>query len=231
MNVDSSCPPRLQMVSRFEFLAFTCKGTDARVRLKSYGMDGHETWEDTLSGTYGVPELAFAPEAGRFALSRIISPSGDLNFGNVVPDGATQEVRVYQTESGDLLLKVPTSPVTRYAENFDLSEDGLVAAVVNAGVVQVYKLRVPSAQDVKDLEEAKSFSPPVVAGAGEVCAAGVAGQRRRCSGEHVRGGGDEAGCSGRREQFRFGGGRECSAGGRAGSFERAGWHGRGSGGR
>ncbi len=160
VNVDSSCPPRLQMVSRFEFLAFTCKGTDARVRLKSYGMDGHETWEDTLSGTYGVPELAFAPEAGRFALSRIISPSGDLNFGNVVPDGATQEVRVYQTESGDLLLKVPTSPVTRYAENFDLSEDGLVAAVVNAGVVQVYKLRVPSAQDVKDLEEAKSFSPP-----------------------------------------------------------------------
>jgi hypothetical protein len=160
VNVDSSCPPRLQMVSRFEFLAFTCKGTDARVRLKSYGMDGHETWEDTLSGTYGVPEMAFAPEAGRFALSRIISPAGDLNFGSVIPDGATQEVRVYQTESGDLLLKVPTSPVTRYAENFDLSEDGLVAAVVNAGVIQVYKLPALSEKDVKDLAEAKSFSPP-----------------------------------------------------------------------
>ena len=31
---------------------------------------------------------------------------------------------MYQTESGDLLLKVPTNPVTRFAENFDLSEDG-----------------------------------------------------------------------------------------------------------
>jgi hypothetical protein len=161
VNVDSSCPPRLQMVSRFEFLAFTCKGSDSRVRVKSYGMDGHETWEDTLSGTYGVPELAFAPAAGRFALSRIISPSGDLNFGSVIPDGATQEVRVYQTESGNVLLKVPTTPVTRYAENFDLAEDGLVAAVVNSGVIEVYKLPAPSAQDVKDLEEAKSFSPPV----------------------------------------------------------------------
>ncbi len=160
VSVDSACPPRLQMVSRFEFLAFTCKGADARTRIKSYGMDGHETWEDSLNGTYGVPELAFAPDAGRFALSRIVSPAGDLNFGSVIPDGATQEVRVYQTESGDLLLKVPTSPVTRYAENFDLSEDGLVAAVVNAGVVQVYKLPPPSAQDEKDLAEAKSFSPP-----------------------------------------------------------------------
>jgi hypothetical protein len=159
-NVDSSCAPRLQMVSRFEFLAFTCQGTDARTRLKSFGMDGHETWEDTLNGTFGTPELAFAPEAGRFALSRIVSATADLNFGSVIPDGATQELRVYQTESGDLLLKVPTSPVTRFAETFDLSEDGLVAAVVNAGVVQVYKLPPPSAKDVKDLTEAKSFSPP-----------------------------------------------------------------------
>ena len=164
VDVASSCPPRLQMVSRFEFLAFTCMGSDARVRLKSYGMDGHETWEETLSGTFGVPELAYAPEAGRFALSRIVSASPDLNFGSVVPDGATQEVRVYQTESGTLLLKVPTAPVTRYAENFDLTEDGMVAAVVNAGEVQVYKLPQPSDQDVKDLTEAKGFSPPASQG-------------------------------------------------------------------
>jgi hypothetical protein len=37
----------------------------------------------------------------------------------------------------------------------------LVAAVVNAGVIQVYKLPPASKQDVKDLELAKSFSPPV----------------------------------------------------------------------
>ena len=161
VDMESSCPPRLQMVSRFEFLAFTCRGSEARVRMRSYGMDGHETWEETLTGTYGVPELAYAPDAGRFALSRMMSPAGDLNFGQVIPDGATQEVRVYQTESGNLLLKVPTSPVTRFAENFDLAEDGLVAAVVNAGVIQVFRLPPPSAQDRKDLAEAKSFSPPV----------------------------------------------------------------------
>lgn len=163
-GVDSNCEPRLQMVSRFEFLAFTCMATGERTRMKSYGMDGHETWEESLGGTFGAPEFAFAPEAGRFALSRITSPGGDtdsLAFGSVLPGSATQEVRVYQTESGDLLLKLATTPVTRYAENFDLSEDGSEVAVIRDGAVEVYKLPEPSKQDLKDLEEARSFCPPV----------------------------------------------------------------------
>jgi hypothetical protein len=161
--VDSSCEPRLQMVSRSEYLAFTCMGTDDRSRVKAYGMDGHETWEDSVGGTFGLPEFAFAPQAGRFAISRITSPAGateELGFGSVLPSDATQEVRVYQTESGDLLLKVQTTPVTKFAENFDLSEDGSVAAVVRDGGVEVYKLPPLSKQDVKDLEEARSFCPP-----------------------------------------------------------------------
>ncbi len=161
--VDSSCQPRLQMVSRFEYLAFTCMGTAERTRMKLYGMDGHETWEDSVGGTFALPAFAYAPAAGRFAMSRIASIGGDtddLALGNVLPSTATQEVRVYQTESGDLLLKVQTTPVTRFAENFDLSEDGMVAAVVRDGAVEVYKLPPPSKQDVKDLEEARSFSPP-----------------------------------------------------------------------
>jgi len=161
--VDSNCEPRLQMVSRFEFLAFTCGGTGDRTRLKAYGMDGHETWEDSLGGTFGIPEFAFAPAAGRFAMSRIAASAADMadiGLGSVLPSTATQEVRVYQTESGDLLLKVPTSPVTRFAENFDLSEDGMVAAVIANGAVEVYKLQAPSAKDLKDLEEARNFSPP-----------------------------------------------------------------------
>jgi hypothetical protein len=164
-TVDSSCEPRLRMVSRFEYLAFACAGTADRSRIKAYGMDGHETWEDSVGGTFGMPEFAFAPDAGRFAISRISAEGAgelpDLGFGNVLPVGATQEVRVYQTESGDLLLKVPTTPVTRNAENFDLSDDGLVAAVVTNGEVEVFKLPPPSARDRKELEEARSFSPPL----------------------------------------------------------------------
>jgi hypothetical protein len=68
---------------------------------------------------------------------------------------------VYQTESGDLLLRVASTPVMRNAENFDLSPDGRLAAVVTGGAVQVYKLPAPSARDMKDLQEAASLAPPV----------------------------------------------------------------------
>lgn len=159
-KVDSSCVPRLQMVSRFEFLAFACQGSDDRLKLQAFGMDGHETWEEGFGPTIGQPVFAFAPEAGRFAMSRIVSSIPDAGMMSMIPDGSTQEVRVYQTESGDLLLKTQSAPVERNAENFDLSADGLLAAVVNHGAVEVYKLRPPSSRDVKDLQTAASFAPP-----------------------------------------------------------------------
>jgi hypothetical protein len=159
--VDSTCVPRLQMVSAFEFVAFACQGSDDRLKLQAFGMDGHEMWEEGFGSAYGQPVFAFAPAAGRFAMSRISSMVTDPGPESAIPGDAEQEVRVYQTESGDLLLRVASTPVMRNAENFDLSPDGRLAAVVTGGAVQVYKLPAPSARDMKDLQEAASLAPPV----------------------------------------------------------------------
>lgn len=168
-EITSSCPPRLQMVSRFQYVAFACQGSEDKLKMEAFGMDGHENWEEPLGNSLGTPAFAFAPEAGRFAISRISTMTPDMGLGgNVVPEGATQEMRVYQTESGDLLLRVPTSPVTRSAETFDLSADGLIAAVVNAGVVQVYRLPRPTEKDMKELKEAANYAPPAADGAVEL---------------------------------------------------------------
>ena len=168
-TVNSSCAPRLQLVSRFQYVVFACQGSDDRLKMEAFGMDGHENWEEPLGNSLGTPVFAFAPEAGRFAISRISTVTPDMGLGgNPVPEGATQEMRVYQTESGDLLLRVPVSPVTRGAETFDLSADGLVAAVVNEGAVQVYKLAAPTAKDMKELKEAANFAPPTANGAVEL---------------------------------------------------------------
>jgi hypothetical protein len=159
-KIQSSCRPRLQMTSRSEFLAMTCQGADDRIKLTSYGLDGVETWEESVGNT-GSPSFAFAPVAARFAVSgsdsSAVVPAG---VAGQPEEGPRQEVRVYQNASGDLLLRVECTPAFKTAENFDLSGDGMLAAVVRNGAIAVYKLPPLSKRDKDDMAEVGAFAPP-----------------------------------------------------------------------
>jgi hypothetical protein len=163
-KVESSCRPRLQMTSRSEFVALTCLGSDDHIKLTSYGLDGHETWEEVV-GDVGTPTFAFAPEAARFAMSHVrvdVAPATPgVTAGEAV---TTQEVKVYQNASGNLLLEAECRPVFKSAENFDLSPDGMTAAVVRDGMIAVYKLPALSKTDVEDIAEVAKFAPAVGTG-------------------------------------------------------------------
>ncbi len=182
-TLDSSCTPRLEMVSASEFVALTCRGAGDRVRVGSYGLDGTETWQED-AGDYGPPTFAFAPEAGRFAVSHktaaptpqgglvglvtgvgLSGPPGQQNSVVDQPPSEGQEVRVYQNASGDLLLKVQLSPVLKTAENFDLTEDGTEVVVTKDGQLQVYKLPPLNKRDKEDRADVAKFTPPVTTGA------------------------------------------------------------------
>jgi hypothetical protein len=168
--VDSSCEPRMQWVSPSEYLVMSCQGADDHIKVASYGLDGHETWEEGL-GDFGPPTFAFAPSSGRFAVSHVSTraPSIDnAGVGGSLPpmDASRQEVRVYQMASGDLLLHVECSPVIKTAENFDLAPDGSEVAVVRDGKIVLYKLPPLSKHDREDITEVAAFAPP--AGTGPV---------------------------------------------------------------
>jgi hypothetical protein len=159
-KVQSSCRPRLQMISRSEMLELTCLGSDDRVKIASYGLDGRETWEDPV-GDVGVPSFTFAPAAARFAISTSRVEEYAPQPGAQTPNtGPTQEVRVYQNASGDLLLRVDCTPAFKTAENFDLSPDGMLAAVVREGKIAVYKLPPLEKRDVEDMAAVEKFAPP-----------------------------------------------------------------------
>jgi hypothetical protein len=160
-KIQSSCRPRLQMTSRSEFVAMTCQGSDDRLKMASFGLDGTETWEDPM-GNAGAPTFAFAPAAARFAVSGNTTSLVTATGAGGLPedDGPRQEVRVYQNASGDLLLKVECTPSFKTAENFDLSADGLLAAVVRNGAIAVYKLPPLTKRDQQDMAEVGSFAPP-----------------------------------------------------------------------
>ena len=163
----SSCAPRLEMVSPSEYVAMTCQGNDDNVKIASYGLDGHETWEEPL-GNYGLPTFVHAFSAGRFALSHTTVSTGAVAASGLPVDAPEthQEVRVYQNGSGDLLLKLDCSPAYKTAENFDLSADGSQVAVAQGNNLAVYKLPPPSKQDLADMAEVAKYAPP--AGSGPV---------------------------------------------------------------
>ncbi|MDE1162501.1 MAG: hypothetical protein PW792_11235 [Acidobacteriaceae bacterium] len=169
-KLESPCPPKLRLMSNSEYLAMTCQGLNQGMRLMSLGFDGHETWEEDFPAMSQVPSFVSAPEAGRFAMSfETDVPTGQMAT-NSLPGQANaqtethrqQELRVYGTESGDLLLKLAVAPVFHTPENFDLSADGRTLAVLVGDEIQVYDLPAPSARDVADRKEIAAFAPPSV---------------------------------------------------------------------
>lgn len=163
--VMSSCHPRLSLLSRSQFLVETCRGSDDTAMLSAYAFDGHENWEEPFGQTLQPPTLSLSPAAGRFALSRLVASSGGAPVSGLAHDDPiTQEIRVYQTESGDMLLHVLCAPAVRSAENFDLSPDGKSLVVLGPETLDVYHLPELTARDRKDLAEVQSMTPPVGAG-------------------------------------------------------------------
>lgn len=170
MAIDSSCSPRLELLSRSEFVAVTCKGSEDSTLLSVYGFDGQLNWQQTLGGeTLQPPTFVSAPEAGRFAMSRLVpSSTGMANTsgnGPVLDDGTlSQVVRVYATASGTQLLSVPCLPAARTAENFDLSPDGRTLAVLSADAIDLYRMHDLSDRERKDLADAQTMLPPKATG-------------------------------------------------------------------
>jgi hypothetical protein len=158
--IDSSCQPRLEMLDRSEFLAFTCRGNDESIKLASYGFDAHETWEEPV-GDFGTPTLAYAPVAARFAVNHVIAAIPPNQAGQA-GSPAEQEVRVYQNASGDLLLRAACSPIEKTGENFDLLEDGRQVVVVRDDALVFYRLPPLSARDREDMAAVAKFAPPPV---------------------------------------------------------------------
>ena len=164
--VVSGCSPGLDLISRGQWLAFTCHSSldPDSITLQAYDFAGHELWEEPIGSLPATPSFAYAPETGRFALSRLLPVATPPQAQPDAPAMPTQELRVYQTQSGDLLLKVNLTPAFRTAENYDLSPDGMRAAVVHDGELDIYRLPELSKADKEDLEDVRHMEPPVSRG-------------------------------------------------------------------
>jgi hypothetical protein len=146
--------------------------------MAGFNLKGEQMWQQNFFDTHVSPTFAFAPAAGRFALGRTIV-SGAFDPDIILPASvvSAQEVRVYQSYDGKLLVKIACSPVERAGQNFALSPDGLQLAVVrestvrhaatrdyeaytqHSTAVEVYDLPPLTAKDQAAVKEAETTAP------------------------------------------------------------------------
>jgi hypothetical protein len=157
---DTTCAPRPYFISRSEFVAFGCRGSEDRPELSYFNMKGEEPWLSALTGPQVSPIIVPAPAAGRFAVSRTLVNSAAFDLESLTTDDLTaQEITVMQNYDGRPLLKVQASPIQRAGQNFDLSPEGLHFAVVRNGNIEVYPLPALTNADKKALDEARKMEP------------------------------------------------------------------------
>jgi hypothetical protein len=157
---DTSCAPKPYFVSRSEFVAFGCRGSDDRPELSYFNFKGEEPWLSALSGPQISPIVVAAPVAGRFAISRTLVNPGAFNLESLsTSDLQAQEVTVLQNHDGRQLLKVQASPIQRAGQNFDLSPDGMKLAIVRNGNLEIYSLPGLTGADQKAVEEVRKTQP------------------------------------------------------------------------
>jgi hypothetical protein len=163
---DSTCRPSPILVSRAEFIAFGCHLSHTPQVIGGFNMRGEEMWEQNMMETYLAPTFSYAPAAGRFALSRMITHTSLVTDDTISPElVAGQNIIVYQSTTGNQLLRVNAAPVARAGQNYALSPDGMSLAVIRTDAIEIYPLPPLTGKDREALAKAETAAPrPAEAG-------------------------------------------------------------------
>ena len=157
---DTSCFPRATFVSRSEFVAFGCRGSQDKVEIGGFDMEGREMWQQNVYDNFVRATFSFAPESGRFAMGRAIMASPP-SLAGPDPMGSQftgQDVQVLQAHTGKQLFHMVFTPAQKSGENFSLSADGLRLALVRNGVVEIYKMPALSGKDEQEVKAARTLA-------------------------------------------------------------------------
>jgi hypothetical protein len=158
---DTTCAPTPFFISRSEFVALGCHGSDQKAVFSGFNFRGEEPWIMMLQGNNIAPLIVSSPDSGRLAFSHISLAASFYDLENLVPEEmSAQEIQVIQNHDGRILLHVLASPIQRAGQNFDLSPDGLAFTVIRNGNLEIYRLPPLTKKDEEQLKLAAADVPP-----------------------------------------------------------------------
>jgi hypothetical protein len=140
-ELDSTCRPTIEMVSKDVSLVITCPRSGNDHVVTAVSMEGKKLWEQRWESRYIWPTFQLAQDGSRFAYSSLqvshsigtMDPVDETNIMN-------QMVGVFDTQTGHLSLVKNATPILSAGQNYALSQDGLRMAILREGAIEIYNL-------------------------------------------------------------------------------------------
>ena len=143
-KVASTCTPHENFLNQKALVIESCGPRSPDVYLDAWTTDGKKLWNGQRDGHLVWPNFAYSRNGNRFAVSLLyVSHLVDMLDSITDEDVRQQLVQVHDSAKGTLLLETTASPILTAGQNFALSADGELLAVLREGEIQIYK--VPAA--------------------------------------------------------------------------------------
>ena len=140
-QVASVCPPRETFLNREAIMIESCGPKNSNAFLDVWTIDGKKLWSAQREAHFVWPTFAFSFGASRFAVGLLhVSHTIEANDSLEDDDVREQVIKVFDTQTGALLLTTTASPVLAAGQNFALSAQGDRLAVLHEGAIEIYKV-------------------------------------------------------------------------------------------
>lgn len=143
-KIDSYCSPELDFLSPRAFLATTCE-SDGSPRIMALTTGGRRLWESPGSGSSVWPILVTGASGSRLARETLMV---NHDVGAFAPLGTDdikgQDVQVFDTATGKVVLRAQASPTFDAGGNVAISPSGRRVAIIMAEGIQVFDLAAPT---------------------------------------------------------------------------------------
>ena len=143
-KINSICSPELDFLSPREFLATTCE-SDGSPRIMALTTGGRHLWENPGSGSSVWPILVTGANGLRLARETLMANHDVNTFAPLGTDDIKgQDVQVFDTATGKVVLRAQASPTFDAGGNAAVSPSGRRVAIIMAEGIQIFELPPPA---------------------------------------------------------------------------------------
>lgn len=168
-RVRSQTVPRIFYSSNNSLLIGRCPTAACDYSVTAFTVTGRRLWRQRWSQLRFFPAVSRSEDNSRFGVStlkRSASSSTPVNYdeedshdAGAAQDGLEQNVRVFETASGNPVLSVDVSPAVQSGQNFSLSPDGRWLAVLQDSALELYELPQLSDEEKAQFTAVKADVP------------------------------------------------------------------------